>query len=114
MAFVGRQALISEWWQAAPNRRRGTFHITIWLADDEPMLPASDLATTRRLVAMAKPKSRSFTLVASHLATTETPVRVGISAGGGPVLMVEPELIDAVFTPRVWLAPRSGAPLEVQ
>lgn len=112
LAFAQREALVSEWWQATPNRRRGTFHVTVWLHDDEAAFPSVENASVRRLVTLSKPKSRTFTLDASHLVTAQTPVRVGIAAGGGPVLTVEPDPIDIIFSPRVWIAPNTDIELE--
>lgn len=114
LALTRRDVLIAEWWQVTHQSRRGTFHVTILLGDDEEALPAPDMALARRLVRLAKPKSRAFTLAASHFVTGEVSVRVGIAAGGGPILMVEPDPIELNFTPRVWLAPSAGVPLEVQ
>lgn len=113
-AFTQRDATIIEWWQYSPQARRGTFSVTLHLRDGETTAPAAELALLKRLVGLAKPKSRAFALRAGHLELITVPVGVGILAGSGAVLSVPSDDLELDFSPFVWLQAGGSAPLEVQ
>lgn len=113
-AYTGRTATILEWHEFAPPSRRGTFQITIHLADSEASAPAGELALLHRLIRFAKPKSRAFSLQAARLQVITTPVGVGVMAGAGAILTVPPGDLETGLSPFVFLQAGAGASLEVQ
>lgn len=113
-AFTQREATIIEWWQYSPQGRRGTFSVTLHLLESETVSPAAEIALLKRLVGLAKPKSRAFTLHAGHLEGITVPVGVGLLAGSGAVLSVPSDDLELDFSPFVWLQAGGSAPLEVQ
>lgn len=112
-AATGRPSLIAEWWQFAPPRRRGTFSVSIGLRVGEAALPAPEAALLRRFITSAKPKSRTYTLSASHHQRAEIGVSVRLIAGGAARLAVPPDALAVSISPRVVLRTRAFAPLEV-
>lgn len=64
LATLSISADITEWWQAEPPARRGTFKVTAWVRG---ILPGDDVILSERvqrqaqaMVGAAKPKSRVF------------------------------------------------------
>ncbi|USQ97242.1 phage tail protein I [Caulobacter sp. RL271] len=48
---------LDEWWQMAPEGRRGTFRVTAW-ADGSPLIDLPLIVALRQAIRGAKPKSR--------------------------------------------------------
>jgi phage tail P2-like protein len=59
---LGLSPIITEWWEDAPVRRRGTFRVTIPITGVGLELDAALFENARAAVRSAKPKSRVFTL----------------------------------------------------
>lgn len=78
--MTGRTFSISEWWQEWPEARRGTFRVSIDLAEGEATLPASEGAKLRRFITSAKPKSRAFTLTGIRATARSVAVYVGTAS----------------------------------
>lgn len=113
-AFTGRTATIVEWHEFAPHGRRGTFMVTLHLAEAETAMPAEEFSLLRRLVHKAKPKSRAFFIQAGHLEALTVPVGVGVMASAGALLIADPGEMATGLTPFLFMQPGAGAPLEVQ
>lgn len=100
---VGRPIELVEWHEASPPRRRGTFEIRV------SMLPGEDLGSLvvplnrmRRLVGMAKPKSRSFTVALTQSLETE------LSLGCGCTVLERIELVAPSDQIELTINPSTG------
>lgn len=75
---IGRAIELVEWHEASPPRRRGTFEIRVSMEAGEDLASlVIPLNRMRRLVALAKPKSRAFTVALTQSIATDLTLACG-------------------------------------
>lgn len=109
---TGRETMIVEWHNFMPERRRGTFRVTLELRDGEAAIEAEEIALVRRLIASAKPKSRAFSLEIARTIRLGVGLSTGVMPKSRITLAVPPDDILVSFTPSISLRVASGVTLE--
>lgn len=99
-ALFGCRTVLTEWWQTSPPSRRGTARLRAYAIErsspNVPMVTPQLVANVRRAIAIAKPKSRSFT------------IEVGVGTNGRLGIAAVAECVTVARVSGVASGPRSG------
>lgn len=97
---LGRPTELVEWHEVSPARRRGTFEIRVPLTAGEDISALVErLNRMRRLVGMAKPKSRAFTIALTSTIDTALAPSCGFNAFERIELFAPPDEIETALGP---------------
>jgi phage tail P2-like protein len=95
LATLGRGAYTIDWHATTPEGRRGTFAVRIPLLDQDTAQDMAEMLTrARRVVSLAKPKSRAFAVAFSRDVAGAITVSAGIGVAETVSLVAPSDTID--------------------